>query len=174
MLCLAVLATGLSGCLGGAEDPTAPSTSDEPLAAGANPNVTRTLVVAEEGTLPAGAHVEGATVPTGQWDRWFELTIDGVVTGATLTMTWEPTNPSMERLLLGFGPREGSGANAHAGSGAVSVTGTSPLTLTVDDVGWQHGDYVVWAWWDPATEPQASPVDQAFEIEGTVDRVPAG
>lgn len=169
----------LAGCLGGVGDDPEPtdvanaSSTSAATDGGAGSNATaigvRLLPVEEAGTLPAGAHAQGLTAaPTGTFDRWFEMEVDGTVTEASLTMTWEATNPTMETLLLGFGPRSGSGADAHATDEAVYVTGTSPLELTIEDVAWTGGDYVAWAWWDPGTDPQASPIDQPFEIEGSL------
>lgn len=164
-----VLATG---CLGLAtedgEDAGAPAqTVNESQA---NTLAERLVPFQTEGTLPAGAHVDGMTAPAGELDRWFELSLEGTVTGAELTMSWEPTNPTMETLLVGFGPLTETNGNRHATNDAVYVTGTSPLTLAIEDVSWTMGDYVVWAWWDPETDPQASPVDQPFEIDGTIEQ----
>lgn len=160
-----------SGCLGIADDgegdaETSPASTN---ADDAGALAERRIPFQTEGTLPAGAHVDGMTAPAGTFDRWFELSLEGTVTGAELTMTWEATNPTMETLLIGFGPLEGSGGNSHASSEAIYATGSSPLTLTIEDVDWATGEYVVWAWWDPDTDPQASPMDQAFEIEGTIE-----
>lgn len=159
-----------SGCLGIADDgegdagtSPAAATADE-----AGALAERRVPFQTEGTLPAGAHVDGMTAPAGTFDRWFELSLEGTVTGAELTMTWEATNPTMETLLIGFGPLENAGGNSHASSKAIYATGSSPLTVTIEDVDWASGDYVVWAWWDPGTDPQASPMDQTFEIDGWI------
>ncbi len=96
-------------------------------------------------------------------DRWFPLDEAGTLEGATLTMTWDAGNPTMESLLIGVGTTDSERNQAKEFEVA---RGTSPLTIDLGETGWTSNHFVIWAWTDGSTNPVAVSTMQEFEIEG--------
>lgn len=186
------LALAMAGCVGSdatdADDAPEMTTTDGETSgsdaqaassASSDEPTSRTLsferAVHENGTLPrtvsSGAAGPFVGVVAGSVDRWFEVDLNGTVTGANLTMTWDPAGPGMDSLMLAFGPREEDSDGTYATEKTKKVTGTSPLELSLEDLDWTKGTYVVYAWWDPEQTAVVSPEDQVFTIEGTVDHI---
>lgn len=129
-----------------------------------------TIAVAEDGATPLGG---GVCLPVGfcygaarSGEAVFEQRIDGRLTGAHLTLTWDAATPATEELLLGIAYRSGDSYEW------VFVQGSSPLVLQEDTLDIPGGSvealYVsayrclgVMAY--ACVSPQ-----QAFHLEGTL------
>lgn len=170
--CLALLlaaAVLLGGCVGTTAEnldaePTASSTADDR-------RVRDQLPVREEGRY--GTRVQACSSDVGgcepparlTGERTFVLDPPGNVTSLELTMRWEPASPVMEQLRFGvtWGCNTGEGCD-----GSALTDGTSPLSVSVDDVD-VAGELLVWAWRSPETDDPArvyASHEQPFTVEG--------
>lgn len=182
----------LSGCFSGTTS-TVPQTETPSIGTEASgstdslqvpeppPLPPRIVPVQYEGTvgasvcLPSGPNAcEGTGVPfDGQENNPYALEEPVVVRAVDLTLTWDSLTPSTERLSLIIGQSEGN-----AFLGVASVTGSSPLSLTLDDVEWgdeprQVGFYVHVPSSSPPPVVLIASLPQDFSVTGELTLAPA-
>lgn len=125
-----------------------------------------------EGELPPGAYlvVGGFQAPAlAEEDRWHLFELEGTVEELTVKMDWEPVDPTATTLSMGLGPREDTDASGwQATDEYESVAGEPPLEMSLSDLSWDKGKYVVWAWWDSGQTVQPTPRGQPVTWEGTI------
>lgn len=112
---------------------------------------------------------QGTDLPTsGTGPSWFEPELHGTLLAAELTLTWTPTTPLTDELLLGIAYETEEGVTDFA-----YATGTSPLTLSETTLN-IPADKVLGVYVNPykclgaAIAIACYGLEQTFTIEGTL------
>ncbi|HET6398908.1 MAG TPA: hypothetical protein VFH47_05080 [Candidatus Thermoplasmatota archaeon] len=142
------------------------------------PSPLLTVPVSHAGRLPGGAVWAGPFGHVGALfsdDHIWRKEVPGTLQSAQLTMVWDG-GPTTQRLDLVLGPLERRDGVLVLSEDVRRVSGTSPLVLSAEGMGWTQGDYVVLGWWPD--EPGVRVEDVAFQVDGILVSVlveePAG
>ena len=100
----------------------------------------------------------------------WKLPLEGDVDGVDVTLTWDAATPATETLHVAVAWGTACGGDCIAVTDGISSEGTSPLTLTADDLLRQDIEiaYLMVSWPTPQLPGAWLGVDQPFTVEGKV------
>lgn len=157
------------------QTPENATASDETGSDSSPRNETGTVVETHEveatGSIGPGGQVASygprAFLPTENEERWHFFDLEGTVTAVELTMDWEASNPSVSTLEVIVGEREDTDQGWTAPT-TEKARGEAPLEISLSELSWSKGTYVIYAWWDRDQPAQVALQEQSLTWEGTV------